>query len=220
MVAPQGLSLQAPDLRPLKHPRLVPGLALVVASMVVLFTVPREYFAAVTIISTSSMLLAAWYAGALNVARRLRYASVGAGLLSAAALYLVFFLGGAAVDAFHPLGVTSASEASIYSLISSPSNPVYFQVVLLLFDSAGFEAFFRGALQARLQGRIGVAAAPAVALVDAAIHLVTLNPIWVGGTFVADLVWGLTYYYGRGIQASFTSHLAWDLAIFIVRPIV
>jgi membrane protease YdiL (CAAX protease family) len=54
---------------------------------------------------------------------------------------------------------------------------------------------------------------------DAAIHILTLNPIWVGGTFVTDLVWGATYYYGRGLQSSFLSHFVWDLAIFVVRPV-
>jgi membrane protease YdiL (CAAX protease family) len=56
-------------------------------------------------------------------------------------------------------------------------------------------------------------------MLDAALHIATLNPLWVGATFVTDLVWGLTYHYGRGTQASFTSHLVWDVAIFIIRPI-
>jgi membrane protease YdiL (CAAX protease family) len=115
--------------------------------------------------------------------------------------------------------MTSASETSIYSLISAPSNPLYLQVAVLLFDAAGFEGYFRGVLQQRLRPRAGVLSAPAVALVDASVHVVTFNPLWVGATFVTDLLWGLTYHYGKGTQASFTSHLVWDLAIFIIRPI-
>lgn len=187
--------------------------------MLVLFTVPREYFALATFVSTGVMLAAARALGALKVPARLGYASVGIGAATAALLYLVFYVGAAAVDALHPLGVTPASETPIYSLIASPSNPLYLQVGLLLFDSAGFESFFRGVLQRRLQARIGAAAAPAVALIDAGIHIATLNPIWVVGTFITDLFWGLTYRYGKGAQASFTSHLLWDLAIFVVRPI-
>jgi len=194
-------------------------LALVIASMLGLFLVPRDYFAAATFVSTGCMLLAAGAQGALRAPSRVRYSSVVLGLATATLLYLVFFLGGAVIDAFHPLGVTSASESSVYSLIASPSNPLYLQVVLLLFDSAGFESFFRGVLQHRLQKRLGVGAAPVVALVDAGLHLVTLNPVWVGGTFVTDLVWGITYHYGKGLQSSFTSHLIWDLAIFVVRPV-
>ena len=200
-------------------PRLIPGLALVVASMVVLFVVPPGYFAAATIFSTSCMMVAARYAGGLRLSQRVRPTSVGVGMATGALLYLVYFAGGAAIDAFHPLGVTSASESAIYALIASPSNPIYLQAAVLLFDSAGYESFFRGVLQARLQPRFGAYSAPAVALVDAAVHVFTLNPVWVGGTFVSDLFWGLAYHYGKGTQASFTSHILWDLAIFIIRPV-
>lgn len=200
-------------------PRLLPGLALVIASMVVLFTVPAEYFAAATIFSTGCMMAAARYAGGLRLRGRVRPLSIGIGVATAVFLYLVYFAGAAAIDAFHPLGATSASESAIYALIASPSNPIYLQAAVLLFDSAGYESFFRGVLQAKLQPRFGAYSAPAVALLDAAVHVATLNPVWVGGTFVSDLIWGLAYHYGRGTQASFTSHILWDLAIFIVRPV-
>jgi len=74
-------------------------------------------------------------------------------------------------------------------------------------------------LQKRLSARFGLLSAPAIALLDAAIHVATLNPLWVGATFVTDLVWGVTFHYGRGAQSSFTSHFLWDVAIFILRPI-
>ena len=200
--------------------RLALGLAAVVAAMVVLFAVPAGYFVAATFGATAVMMAAAYALGALRPPKSIRLFALAAGVASAAALYLVFYLGATAIDAFHPLGITSASESSIYSLISSPSNPLPLQVGILLFDAAGYESFFRGVLQNRLSKRMGVGAAPAVALLDAALHVVTLNPVWVGATFVTDLIWGLTYHYGRGTQASFTSHFLWDLAIFILRPIV
>lgn len=189
------------------------------ASMVVLFVVPRDYFTAATFFATGFMVLAAYSLGAIKRPPALRYSALGLGLLTAGALYLVFYAGGWAIGSFHPLGISSASEASIYSLIASPGNPLYVQVLLLLFDSAGYESFFRGVLQLRLQSKIGAAAAPAVALLDASIHVITLNPIWVAGTFLTDLTWGLTYYYGKGLQGSFVSHIVWDIAIFIVRPV-
>ena len=195
------------------------ALGAVIVSMAALFTVPPGYFAAATIGATGVMVAAAYALGALRVPREVKPLAVLAGVASAAALYLIFYLGGATIDAIHPFGITSASESSIYSLISSPSNPLYLQVLVLLFDSAGYESFFRGVLQSRLTPRLGVGAAPAVALLDAALHIMTLNPIWVGATFVTDLVWGLTYHYGRGTQASFVSHFLWDLAIFIIRPV-
>ena len=197
---------------------LAVSLAIVIASMVLLFTVPPPYFVVATFFSTSCMLGAAYALGALR-GRRPLPKPVLVGLASAALLYGIFYAGAWLVSTYHPFGITSASEASIYSLISSPTNPIYLQVLVLLFDAAGFEAFLRGALQKRLSARFGLLAAPAVALLDAAIHIVTLNPLWVGATFVTDLVWGLTYGYGKGTQSSFTSHFVWDVVIFILRPI-
>ena len=199
--------------------RLFAWLAVVVASMVVLFTVPRGYFVGATFASTACMLVAAYALGAVRPSGGPLYLALGLGVASAGVLYLIFYAGGAAIDAFHPLGITSASESTVYSLIASPSNPLVLQVLVLIFDSAGYESFFRGVLQERLQSRLGVSAAPCVALIDAGLHVVTLNPIWIGGTFVTDLVWGLTYYWGSGLTASFTSHFLWDLAIFVVRPV-
>jgi CAAX protease family protein len=203
----------------LVNSRLFAWLAVVVASMVALFTVPAGYFVAATFVATSCMVVAAYALGAVRRSAGPVLLALGVGAATAGLLYLVFYAGGAAVDAFHPFGVTSASESSIYSLIASPSNPVALQVLVLLFDSAGYEAFFRGVLQERLYARLGAAAVPSVALIDAGLHIITLNPIWVGGTFITDLVWGMTYYWGSGLTASFTSHFLWDLAIFIVRPV-
>jgi len=150
--------------------------------------------------------------------RRLRLRSIVFGLAGAALLYGIFYEGAWMVSTYHPFGITSASETSIYSLISSPANPIYLQVVVLLLDSAGYESFFRGVLQRRLRPRFGIMGAPAVAALDAVLHIATLNPLWVCATFVTDLLWGVTYHY-EGTQSSFTSHLVWDIAIFILRPI-
>jgi membrane protease YdiL (CAAX protease family) len=140
--------------------------------------------------------------------------------VSAALLYALFYVGNVAIRTFPVGGLWAGDEASIYSLIVSPSNPLPVQVAVLLFDSLGYESFFRGVLQKRLQSRIGVGAAPTVALLDALLHLATLNPLWVATTFVADLGWGLTFYFGRGLPASLTNHFVWDVAIFLARPIV
>ena len=101
-----------------------------------------------------------------------------------------------------------------------PANPITVQLAVLLFDAVGYESFFRGVLQRGLQAKMGVVAAPAIALLDAGLHFATFNPLWVATTFVADLVWGLTYYYGKGLPASLTSHFVWDIAIFVIRPIM
>ena len=187
--------------------------------MAVLFTVPPGYFVAATFLATGCMVASAYSLGALGTSRKASARAVAAGLLSALLLYLIFVAGAAGISAFHPLGMTAADEASIYALITSPSTPPYLQAAVLLSDAAGFESFFRGVLQQRLTPRFGTASALVVALFDAGIHAISLNPLWVGATFVTDLAWGLTFRYGGGKQASFVSHLVWDIAIFIVRPV-
>lgn len=197
---------------------LAASTSVVVISMLALFLAPSSLFVLATFAATSVMALAAYLNG--GVRGRIGAGALAAGVASAALLYLVFYLGNAGVSALNLPGANSSSERSIYALIASPSNPVPVQLAVLAFDAVGYETFFRGTLQDRLAPRVGVLAAPLVALFDAAIHLATFNLLWVGTTFVADLVWGLTYHYGRGLPASLTSHFLWDVAIFIVRPIV
>lgn len=198
--------------------RVVAGFALVLASMAVLFRVSSEYFMATTFLSTSCMLIASYAAGRKwSIKPKPRAVLVGIG--SASALFLVFLAGNVGISELHPFGIGVSNASSIYSLIASPSNPLYLQAAALVFDSSGYEAFFRGVLQARLTPSLGIGSAPLVAALDAAIHILTLNPLWVVTTFVADLGWGLTYHFTRDLTASFTSHLVWDFAIFIFFPI-
>jgi len=165
------------------------------------------------------MMASAYVVRLAPVGKRPLSFSLVVGAVSAVALYGVFYAGNAGVQALNVPGVSTASEGSIYALIASPSNPLFLQVAVLAFDAAGYEAYFRGVLQGRLEGRLGVWSAFAVAGLDAMLHVATLNPLWVGTTFVADSVWGLTYHYGGGMRASVASHFLWDLAIFILRPI-
>ncbi len=186
--------------------------------MIFLFVVPTGYFVAATFAATTVMMVVACLVGNARLSWPApRHVLIG--LASAVMLYFIFYAGNLAITSMGFLGISGSSGASIYALIASPSNPLILQVGVLAFDAAGYESFFRGTLQVRLQPKLGVGAAPAVALIDAGLHVATLNPLWVATTFVADLVWGLTYCYGRGLSASLTSHFLWDLAIFLIRPI-
>jgi membrane protease YdiL (CAAX protease family) len=191
----------------------------VVVSMIFLFTVPRGYFVVASFVSTGLMVAVGFLVGKTRSLPGVGLIPLATGLLTALLLYLVFVGGALALKSLVP-AYSSEAEGSIYSLIASPSNPLPVQVGVLFFDAAGYESFFRGVLQKRLQPRMGIVAAPTIAILDSVLHLATFNLVWVATTFVADLVWGLTYYFGKGFQASFTSHFVWDLAIFIVRPIV
>jgi membrane protease YdiL (CAAX protease family) len=189
------------------------------AATVFLFLIPRGYFVVGTFLVTSVMVVSTYVTGGYQGLKAPRAKGIAIGLVSALALYGVFLFGNEAIRIFPLSGFGAGDQASIYSLIASPSTPLPVQVGVLIFDSVGYESFFRSVLQERLQPRLGAGAAPAVALFDAGLHLATLNPLWVATTFVADLGWGLTYRYGGRLPSSLTSHLAWDIAIFLVRPI-
>jgi len=196
--------------------KLAAAFIAVLAGMVFLFSVPAAYFSEATILSTSSMIVASYSLGLRP--KRPSANQLFVGVISGAALYGVFFAGNAGINALHPFGLSSSNESSIYSLIAGSGTP-YLSAVVLLFDSVGYETFFRGTLQARITGRLGPLSAPAVAALDASIHVVTGNPLWVATTFVADLAWGMTYYFSRSLAAPFTSHFLWDLTIFIFLPV-
>ena len=193
------------------------SLVVVVASMVLMFVAPAGSFIALAFLSTSCMT-ASWVL--LSPLRRPAVAPlrITAGVASAFLLYGIFYLGNAGISVLHPLGIGAASESAIYSLIASPQNPLTKQIGILFLDSVGYEGYFRGTIQSRLQKKMGTKAILIVALADAAIHAVTLNPLWVATTFVADTVWGATYRMG-GLHTSMASHFAWDLAVFIIAPI-
>lgn len=199
--------------------KLTLALAVVLASMAALFLLPSSRFVAATFASMTCMILATYLVTSYSGLFRPRPATVAIGLVSAVALYLVFYLGNLGIQALHPLGLSASSEGSIYSLIASPANPLYLQVSVLAFDAVGYESFFRGVLQGRLEPRFGTASPFLVALLDASIHLLTLNPLWVVTTFIADSCWGVTYYYSKDLSSSMLSHFVWDLAIFVVFPV-
>ncbi|MDV3244018.1 MAG: CPBP family glutamic-type intramembrane protease [Nitrososphaerales archaeon] len=202
-----------------RFPRFAVGAAVVVLSMVVLFTVPSGYFVAATFASTACMIGASLSVGGYRRLFAPNAKTLLAGLGSALLLYLVFYGGSIVINEIHPFGVNPAAENSIYSLISSPTNPLYIQGGVLLFDAVGYESFFRGVLQKRVQSRVGPAAPFLVAAADSVIHVLTFNPLWVVTTFIVDSVWGITYYYTKDLSASISSHLCWVVLIFVIWPI-
>jgi len=201
------------------RPRLVASTAVVFASMALMFLVPREYFLTAAYFSTVCMLLAAIALGGYARLFSPRAWTVALGLASAVGLYAVFFGGNLLIQQLHPLGIGTSSESSIYALISSQGTPIYIQLGLLVSDTLGYESFFRGVLQKRLRDRLGAASPFAVAAVDAGLHVLTLNPLWVVTTFIVDSFWGLTYHYSRDLSSSMLSHFVWDAAIFLIFPI-
>jgi hypothetical protein len=139
------------------------------------------------------------------------------GLLSAVALYGIFWLGDKATryllaDAAHDISAVYAFQGQA---------PALRIVLLMLFViGPGEELFWRGFLQRRLEGTLGQWSGwlSATALY-ASIHLATGNPILVLAAGVCGAFWGWLYLRYRSMFLNAVSHTVWDLVIFVLFPL-
>jgi membrane protease YdiL (CAAX protease family) len=201
----------------------IAGFIIVGTGMSILFLRPTStYFVVGVFIATPVMILVTFWLNRYRGFFRPSGKSIGVGLLSSALLYGIFYIGNEFITIYKPLGVASSGEASIYGTIGS--HPLFLQLIILLLDAIGFESYFRGNLQTFLSSRITngkakVGSAFLSALCDSLIHIISLNPLWAVTTFIADSAWGLTFYYTKDLGSSMTSHVLWDIVIFVVAPI-
>jgi membrane protease YdiL (CAAX protease family) len=142
--------------------------------------------------------------------RRLRFRErdVALGLLSAAGLYAIFRVGDRTARAVMPSG--SQEIGDIYALRSlRPKTEIATRLATVIGPAE--ELFWRGFVQRRL-GAAGAAMAYGGA------HLVTGNATLIGAATVAGVYWGLLRAIGMSMPALITSHVAWDIWIFLIAP--
>jgi hypothetical protein len=139
---------------------------------------------------------------------RLRERDVFLGLLSAAGLYAIFRVGDRAARALMPKGRQEIGD--IYALRSqAPRSEIAARLAAVI--GPGEELFWRGFVQRRAGGLAAAAAYGGA-------HLVTGNATLIGAATVAGIYWGLLRALGMSMPALITSHVAWDLWIFLVAP--
>jgi uncharacterized protein len=194
------------------------GFAIVALTMVEMFSIPKEYFPFGSIVSTSAMALVA-YLLSNQTGNKFPGGTwrVTIGIATAFILYGIFLAGNYAVTTTKLFGISGANESTIYGLFSGVPTPLL--ILILALDAIGFEAYFRGNLQTILSRKIGIGSVFLVALIDAAIHISTMNPLFPATVIVADSVWGLNYYFTRDLYSNIASHFLWDLLIFVLLPI-
>lgn len=148
---------------------------------------------------------------------RLSAASVALGVVSAALLYAVFYLG----NALAPYVVPGAGSqvGGIYDLGVGASRVAVFFLLLLVTGPAE-EIFWRGFLQKRLMGRLGPLAGYAAAtLVYGGVHAFSGNLMLILAALVAGAWWGAQYLWRRDMTALIVSHSLWSAVIFAVAPV-
>jgi membrane protease YdiL (CAAX protease family) len=203
---------------PVYPAKIVAGFLVVALAMIEMFSVPRSYFVLGSLVATTCMICVAFllhpnFTSLFKPTPK----TIAVGVGTAGLLYLIFIAGNVLVKSISPLGVSASNENSIYSLFAS--TPLLLRVVVFVLDAFGFESYFRGVLQPILAARIGVGSVFAIALIDAAIHISSLNSLFVITTFIADSVWGLNFYFTKDLSSSIANHLLWDVLIFIIIPI-
>ena len=142
--------------------------------------------------------------------RRLRFRErdVALGLLSAAGLYAIFQAGDRMARAVMPKG--SQEIGDIYALRSlRPKSEIATRLAAVIGPAE--ELFWRGFVQRRV-------GAPGAAIAYGGAHLVTGNATLIGAATVAGIYWGLLRALGMSMPALITSHVAWDIWIFLLAP--
>ena len=142
--------------------------------------------------------------------RRLRFRErdIVLGLLSAAGLYAIFQVGDRTARSVMPKG--SQEIGDIYALRSlRPKSEIAARLAAVIGPAE--ELFWRGFVQRRL-------GAPGAAAAYGGAHLVTGNATLIAAATVAGIYWGLLRAIGMSMPALITSHVAWDLWIFLLAP--
>lgn len=141
---------------------------------------------------------------------------VALGLLAAAALYGVFWLGNEASRLLFPFA--AADIGRVYGFKAGiPVARVILLMALLI--GPGEEIFWRAYLQRRWQTRFGRwPGFLAVAGLYALVHAASGNVMLVLAAGVCGLFWGFLYMKTGSILLVAVSHTAWDLAVFVLWP--
>lgn len=138
------------------------------------------------------------------------------GLAGAAVLYLVFFLGNLLLRAL--FSGAGAGVSAVYQL-GEGAAPGRVALLLVVIGVAE-EIFWRGFVLRRLLARHRELAALLLATAAyTAVHLASGNPVLLLAAAVCGGFWGLMYLWRRSLLACLVSHVAWDIAVFVLWPL-
>jgi uncharacterized protein len=139
------------------------------------------------------------------------------GLVAAALLYSIFFLGdriSALMFAF-----SKPQIAGIYST-KSQASPVLIGILLVLLVGPAEEIFWRGFAQRRMQEKFGRWTGYLLTTaIYAFVHIWAFNFMLLMAALICGLFWGWMYLKYKSVWPGLISHAVWDLFIFIIIPI-
>jgi membrane protease YdiL (CAAX protease family) len=139
------------------------------------------------------------------------------GILSAVALYVVFWVGNQATRWL--FGGAAHDISAVYAFKHQASGLRIFLLMVFVIGP-GEELFWRGFLQRHLEAALGGRSGWLLATaVYAAVHIASGNPILVLAAGVCGLFWGWLYWQRRSMLLNAVSHTIWDIAVFLLFPL-
>ncbi len=171
-------------------------------------------------ISVSASMLAAislWLDSTNYQNLKIDARSVVIGLLSAVALYFVFWLGKLVSTTIFPFA--QHQIGSIYN--KGEGTPLWVITLLLLFVTGPCEElYWRGYLQRNLINRFGPWQGWLLTTAAyAGVHIWSFNFMLIGAAGVAGAFWGLLYWCLGDLRPVIISHMVWSTVVFAAVPI-
>jgi membrane protease YdiL (CAAX protease family) len=171
--------------------------------------------------TAASGILAAWSLAWAGDSRknlfRFKLSYILWGLLSAAILYMIFWLGDAISTRI--LSFASGQIDAIYGN-KGRLDPRLVGLLLFFWIGPAEEIFWRGLVQRALAQHFGANFGwLAGALIYAAVHLWAGNFVLFMAALIAGLFWGWIYKHFGSLWPGIISHSVWDVAIFLVLPV-
>lgn len=144
---------------------------------------------------------------------------IALGVGSAAALWGVFYFGNEISNLLFDFARPQVD--SVYAM-KDGENPICLALALLFWIGPAEEIFWRGYVQRKLEDtKLGKWGALIVAtLIYALVHIWAFNFMLLMAALVCGVFWGLMYTLNRNLTTVVISHAIWDVAVFILFPIM
>jgi len=140
------------------------------------------------------------------------------GLLSAAVLWGVFYVGEYLSSILFDF--SKEQVGNIYQM-KEGENKVFLALLLALVIGPAEEIFWRGYVQRNLIKWKGEwTAFFLTTFVYALVHIWSFNFMLIMAALVCGLFWGLIYRYNKNLVTLIISHAVWDVAVFLIFPIL
>ena len=144
---------------------------------------------------------------------------IAIGIVSASILWVVFYIGNEISDMLFDFARPQVND--VYSMKEGQS-PLILALALFFWIGPAEEIFWRGYIQRTLsESKLGeIKAYILTALIYAAVHIWAFNFMLFMAALVCGAFWGFIYMKNRNLLTVLISHALWDVAVFILFPIM